>query len=1237
MVIETDYINNSCMIFTYKRVSTICEGKTMKDRRIEFILLMMAFLTVLGLTTKFSSVRAATTPPTKTEVYQNAPDGLSLVGLIDHPNYENGTNGATLLTDYPTNIVEMLSANKANNQVSSFWGKKYSDSDETKLYNSFRLDKPQTISAWIYFGDTYHFYSDKPGKSKPELYDGTVNEDLTSDGIALVLQDDSRGAKAISTAIGGTDKGKPSYGETLGVWAGSSADHQPLTANGGGLISPPSATLFDNLYTTGIQNSFAFEMDAVHNYRAPKSALDGLIFEKITGTDDYFDADSNYKGQHLTTGYPGDSATYKSAMGTYNVNKGFYYFSQAYRSGTSNNIEISGYSSSSPSDMNADKAWRHLTFKYTPPADASSTLASYKYSFNDQKIDGTATGFNLKSSGSGSIDLSKVSKNDNIRWGFTASTGSEYSAAKDHAIIMQQMPNTANVENTAKLYDMSQYDSNGELGREISDLNQEQYYNPTLSHSIDGYLNKAIYNVANNDKLLFQYDLKYDSGTMNTGDIKSVLHLPKNIEFKAGLSSSVGDQSIGKVVYSGEGSDPSKSFEISVSDITTDVKSGDQVLNMNLPDMDTEGQKATIYLYGQANATTTPQLVDGEPISYRSNNFISDVTTPVFIINDQLHIDSDKTEQDVASNEDVTLNGTINYVNNSTFGNNAVQIHTAINGKDMGSATANTTSGTTIGSYTMAASNAMSDGSPLKIGKNTIEVYATDSLNRVSNKITYTVNVKDYKDLELVATGSDSQTVKVTDSITLTSDLSYTNGDNIDSGTLKGYFKVDDGEYTSIGVSGNGISNPANLHIKIPAGTLLAGTHTITFYVSDGKRDSNPVEYKVIVNDKELILTPDSTDLKQTVYDNSNVRLNGSYAYADNSDFTNKITSVKYQITNADGTKQAEVSQDVTDKITDTGNFTVELEPIGAKLFADNGQQSVDDYLKTATGLKVGLNKIDVTAYDGETASNLVTYEVNVPDIKPSISATKTELTAISNLPFRLPMSFTYPKIDSMDYLLQSGDLAVFAQTDGSTDTPVMTVADRPKKSEGKVNTPYKLNPKTGWTEKMSAGDYKLNVYVMDRYLRKTNTVTYTVEVLPTGAQVEVDDYRFKTIDPRGNIVPRYVQRDGNWDIKVDSYKSKWKLQAQADNMKRQDESGDYSETSNLQMVQMSDDSGTPIALSENPTIASGDSTDSENPISYSIFGDNSDPNTGILLGTRGVPLSGEYQGTVTWSMSDAL
>lgn len=1217
-----------------KFFTIIFGGLIMKNKKMLFLLLMTFFIFILGLSTEVSVVKAVT-PPTKTEVYENAPDGLSLEGLIDNPDYDGGTNGATLLTDFPTNIVEMLSANKPNNQISSFWGKKYSDTANTKLYNSFRLDKPQTISAWLYFGDTYHFYSDKQG-SKEDLYDDKVNEDLTSDGMALVLQDDDRGAKAISTALDGTGKGKPSYGETLGVWAGSSVDHSPLIATGGSLLSPPAADLFDNLYTTGIQKSFAFEMDAVQNYKKPKSVIDGLIFEKVEGTDDYFDASSDYKGQHLTTGYPGDKDTYISGMGKYNGNKGYYYFSQKYQAGTSNNIEVSGYATPSSTDTNVDKAWRHLTFNYIPPATADSNMASFKYSFNDQKIDGTATAFNIKSSGSGSIDLSKVSKNDNIRWGFTASTGSKYSAAKDYAIIMQQMPNTANVENTAKLYDMSQYDSNGELGREISDLNQNGQYNPTLDNTLATFSKRAAYNVSNNDKLLFQYDLKYDSGTMNTGDIKAVLHLPKKIDFKTGLSSTIGDQSIGKVVYSGAGSDASKSFEISPSDITTDAKSGDQVLNMNLADMDTEGQKATIYLYGQANVTITPQIVDGEPISYRAQNYISDVTTPVFIINDQLQISDDKVDQTVASNEDVTLNGKINYVNNSAFDSKAVQIHTTINGEKIDTATANTTSGSTTGDYMMVATNALSEGSLLKIGTNKIEVYATDSLNRVSNKITYTITVKDYKDLLLTATGDNPQTVKATDTIVLTNDFSYSNGDTVNLGNLSGSYKIDNDEnYTKITPSkGDAEATVGHLTFKLPAGTLSPGKHTIKLYITDvDGRNSNEITYDIIVVSGDLVLTP--TDLNQTVHDNSDVKLTGKYGYSDNSDFTNKVTTVKYQITDADGNKQAEVTQNVTDKIVNESEFTIELKPIGAELFDNNSQQSVEDYLKEATGLKVGRNQIDVTAYDGETASNTVTYVVDVPDIAPTIEATKTDLTAISNLAVRLPMTFTYPDVNAMAYQLQANDLAVFAQISDSSDTPVMTVADRPKQADGKVTTPYKLNPKSTWTDDLAEGDYHLNAYVMDRYLRKTNTVEYAVEVLPTGAQVEVENYRFKPINPRGNFVPKYVQRDGGWNIKVDSYKSKWKLHAQSDNMKRQDEFGDYSESSNLQMVQLTDN--TPISLSENPVVATGDSTGTDEPTSYSLFGENSDPNQGILLGTRGVPLSGEYQSTVTWSINDAL
>lgn len=1199
----------------------------MKNLKLKFISLVITFITIVGgMIILTLPVEAAL--PTTEEVYQNVPDGLKLDGLIEHPNFGSTQNNARLITDYQTNIIEMLNANGNKNQISSFWGKKYSDADNTKIYNSFRLDKPQTISAWLYLGDTFHNYPDSAGVDKVN-YDNLLNSDLTADGIALVLQDDSRGATAISTTNDG--KSVPSYGETLGVWAGSTADHKPITSG--------SVNAIDNFYKGGIQKSFAIELDTLQNYKRPTSSTYGQV-----GTDDYFDYDSNVKGQHIAPGYPGDNGSYNLNNDTYGFILGGNYFfpSLNHQTGTKNNIEISGYGTSKFT-ANVNKAWKHLTFHYTPPTDDNPKTGMYSLSFNDQNRDGTAVGFFQKDSTSGTIDLNKINtESKNIRWGFTASTGSKYSAPRTYSIVMQQMPNTANIDNTARLFDMSQYatnDTNSELGREIGDLLSDSSYkpNPTSKDQLLGFDKKEKYNVGNNDKLLFQYDLNYDSGTLDTGEITTKLHLPNNVDFKTGLSDTIGSDSIGKVVYSGAGSDSSKSFEISANDVVADADSGDQVLNMSLPSMDTEGQHATIYLYGQANETTTPIVVSGEQISYRSEHYISDVTSPTFIINDQLHIDASDTEQTVNADEDVKMNGSLNYVGNSTFDSKKVGMHIKVNGTDLPTGEAATTSGSKTGSYMMEASSAISNGSLLKIGENKIELYAIDSLSRVSNKITYNVTVKDYKDLILKATGDNPQTLKTTDPIVLTNDVSYSNDDTVNMADLKGSYKIDnDDSYTAINPS-SGTTTGGHLTFKLPAGTLGSGKHTIKLYLTDSDgRNSNEVIYDIIVVDRNLVLTPTETDLNQIVHDNSNVKLTGNYAYSDNSDFSNEVTTIKYQITDADGNKQAEVTQDVTDKIVDGSKFTVELKPIGANLFDNNSQQAVTDYLKDATGLKVGRNQIDVTAYDGETASNTATYVVDVPDITPTIEATKSDLTAISNLPVRLPMTFTYPDVNAMVYQLQAKDAAVFVQVEGSTDTPIMTVADRPKSADKKITTPYKLNPKSTWTDDLPEGNYKINAYVMDRYLRKTNTVNYNVKVVPTGAQVEVENYRFKTIDPRGKLVPSFVQREGSWNIKVDSYKSKWKLHAQADTMKRQDEFGDYSEDSNLQMVQLNDDN-TAISLSENPVVATGDSTGIDDPISYSLFDETSDPNTGILLGTRGVPLSGEYQSTVTWSINDTV
>lgn len=1211
----------------------------MKKVKLKIILLIMTFITIFGIANKLKIVAAGATVPTTEEVYNFVPDGLNLDGLVENPNYSDGTNGSTLITNYPTNIMQMLSSDNGDQQVSSFWGKKYKDEDGTQLYNSFRLDKPQTISVWLYMGDTYHRYPDLSNSEKKlEAYESTKNTNKTSDGIALVLQDDSRGAKAISTAIDGSGKGQPSSGETLGVWAGSSADHNPLVVDN--VLGYPADNLYNNLYTTAIQQSFALELDAVQNYTPTTLALDGLVYQKLVGTDDYFDENSDVKGQHISPGYPAATDTYNSNNVTYNFSKRAFYFGQKHGAlGKANNVDLTGYPDTG---NNINEAWKHLTFKYYPPASSDSTKATFKYSFNDQKRDGTATAFNVKNSGSGEIDLTKFADgnnkiSNNIRWGFTAATGSQYSAPKTYSIVMQQMPNTANVDTTAKLFDMSQYDSNGELGREISDLYQNTSFDPDSKDPLASLKKNSKYNVSNNDKLLFQYDLEYKSGTMDTGDIKTKIHLPDTyVKFSPGLSNTVGSNSIGKVVYSGEGSDVSKSHDILASDITTD-SDGKNVLNLQFENLETEGEHITVFLYGQANSTTTPQLVDGTPTSYRSNNFIADVTTPAFIINDQLQLSTEKSEQNVTAKTDntisTTVDGTLKYANGSVFDGNGVTLHMKVNGKDIGTSEANTTSGSKDGNYTIGIDGALGSDTGLKVGDNKIEVYGVDSLNRTSNTVTYTIHVKDYKDLQLTATNS-SQTIKTSDEIKLTSELTYSNGDDVKLSGLSIHYKIDDGEFTTAtNIGGSAITKPVQLHMELPAGSLPIGKHTIIVYTSDSIRNSNQVEYQVTVVNRELALTPENTE--QTVHDNKNVNLKGSYAYKDQSDFTNKVTSVKYQITDADGNKQPEVTQDVNNKETNQTDFDIELEPIGAKLLDDNGQETVENYLKSATGLKVGRNEITVTAYDDDVASNVATYVVNVPDITPSIETTKTDLTAIANIPVRLPMTFTYPS-DSDDYGLQAKDLAVFAKEKGSTEPPVLDVTDRPEENDGQVSTPYKLNPETNWT-KLKSGDYDLQAYVMDRYLRQTNTVDYQLKVLPTGAQVVVDNYRFETINPQGKEVPQYVKRAGNWDIQVDSYDSKWSLRAKSDNMKRQDESGNYTEDSDLEMVQVNDNNGMPISLSRNPVIANGDSTDSSKPVSYSIFGDNSDPNKGILLETGGVPLAGEYQSSVTWSINDTL
>lgn len=1194
------------------------------------IIFSILFILTLGFINRTTLVQAVNAP-SKDSVFEDAPDGLNLNGLIENPNYENGTNDAKLNTNFPVNIVEMLTKDGGTDQISSFWGKKYKSGDSGALNNYFDLTKKQTISAWIYMGDVYHYYRETT--SKDTDYTPGMNDNKAPDGLALVLQNDDRGAKAISTAISGDDKGSPSYGETLGVWGGSTTDHSPAMSSG---LTYPSSSLFHEKIQNGaIQNSFALELDNVQNYQAPSLKIKDINYQKITGKDDYFDVANDYKGQHLAVGYPGDKDEYTD-YSTDGYLSGFltssrgYYFSQKYQSGTSNNVQISGYLSDSAADMNLDKSWKHLTFKYTP---VSSTTANFSYAFNDQERDGTAKPAYLRNTGNGSIDLTKLGDSKDVRWGFTASTGSQYSAPNDVAIVMQQMPSTANVQSSVKLTDMSQYNSDGTLGRDISNLNENKGYRPNNPNPISSFINNPSYNVANKDNLRFQYGLTYTSGTLETGEINASLKLPENVDFTPDSSSN--NQNVGKIVYAGTNN---STQDIPASDITED-SDGNKVINLKLKTMDNAGQQATVYLYGQADSDTTPKLVEGEPTSFDSQNYIEDVTSPTFIINDQLQNSTTKAEQDVSYDDDVTINGTTNYAHDSTFDGNDLTIHTTINGKALDDTQVETTKGNKNADYSMVATKASSSGSPLKIGKNTVDVYAVDSMNRVSNIQTYTINVKDYKDLTLTATDKDPMTVEISDPIRLNSQAQYSNGDKItDIGPISGYLKIDDGDFEKTTFSGgSAVSDITNLYLDLAAGKLPVGQHTIKLYINDGVRDSNTVTYHINVINKKLILTANSSDTNQTVYDNSDVTLRGSFAYDDTSDFANKTTCIKYQITSADGTKQAEVTKEVDPQSTNKANFSLDLEPIGKKLLSGNSTQNVDDYLKTATGLKVGKNEIAVTAYDDKDAtSNTATYIVNVPDITPTISSTKLTQTVISQMKLNFPIEFTYPDVSSHKYQLQAQDLAILANVKDSSDDPTMTVLDQPRTSEGKVDTPYTLKAQSQWVKNLIVGNNDLSVYLMDPYLRKTNTLDYQLDVLPKGTQIEVGNYRFDTIDPKEKI-DDYVKRNGNWNVKIDSYHDKWNLRAQAGNMLHKNIAGQYTDVSNLELVDFDKDSSSATSLTQNPIVASGDTSDSATPVSYNLFGSNSDSNDGILLKTNGVPLSGEYKSTIKWLISDSI
>lgn len=452
-------------------------------------LLLVMFLLPLFRATPITSVMAAS-EPSREEVYKHAPKGVKFNDFITAPSsYSNTKTGAANAfpssnkiiraedSGNPSDIIQMLDADRADKQIGSFWGT-VKDDNGNKTYNYFDLSKDQTLSVWYYGGNTI-------------------------DGFAFVLQNDPNGDQAISRDY--TD-GIPSYGQTLGVWGGGSSDGKALSKS----ISDDSG---------GIHNSVAIEFDRYLNQTAGST---------LKYVNDYLDSDSKQissafvsnqlKENHIAWGYPGDVSAYKSE--TFNLGFSAYNY-MGHRGRVQSNAYLLGYDGITVANSETQdprNGWRHLTIDYQKP-DTGSSIGYLSYHINDKFQDGTIRSQNAQDVKTFEIDTNQLVKDGSdkkVRWGFTASTGSPESTKSDFAMVIEKMPRVVDIKGTSKMIDLTRN---------------------TSANSTDG----DTLNVSDGDQIMLEQDLKYVGGISESGEITATVALPDYLDFSGDENGVIGE------------------------------------------------------------------------------------------------------------------------------------------------------------------------------------------------------------------------------------------------------------------------------------------------------------------------------------------------------------------------------------------------------------------------------------------------------------------------------------------------------------------------------------------------------------------------------------------------------------------------------------------------------------------------------------------------------------------------
>jgi len=249
----------------------------------------------------------------------------------------------------------------------------------------------ETASMWMYFGNKQSA--------------GTAGE-----GMAFVLQNDSRGLAATTkyqTALLGAPV---IQGESLGVWGASYF----------------SNTTPDTIAKAAIQHSWAMEFDTEAN-KTPSSPLD---------YSNSFDNTASVSGAHIAWNYPSDTKTYVSdptISAPYMLHRGIV-----------NNLSLS------------DGKWHHITLTWNGYNTMTYTIDD-KDPQSGKALKGQGADFGLDPGGQvgGSNDPTTITTTDSgeTRWGFTGTTDS--SKWENNLVIFEQIPGLVNATATNTLTDVT--------------------------------------------------------------------------------------------------------------------------------------------------------------------------------------------------------------------------------------------------------------------------------------------------------------------------------------------------------------------------------------------------------------------------------------------------------------------------------------------------------------------------------------------------------------------------------------------------------------------------------------------------------------------------------------------------------------------------------------------------------------------------------------------------------------